>query len=98
MNECDVVRRNEPLLGERQQIVQDSLGAKYTYSFWRPVTAIRDGGNPALIAEPAWTPLAVTPNHPEYPAAHGCVTGTVSSLIKNYFGTRKVHMQGLTNN
>jgi hypothetical protein len=69
------------------------FNAKYTYSFWRPVTAIRaGGGNADLSADPGWTPLGVTPNHPEYPAAHGCVTGTVSSLIRHYFGTRKVHI------
>ena len=65
--------------------------AKYTYSFWRPVTAIpAGGGNPKLAADPAWTPLATTPSHPEYPAAHGCVTGAVATIIKGYFGTPNV--------
>lgn len=69
------------------------FNAKYTYGFWRPVTAIRaGGGNPDLTADPAWTPLGTTPSHPEYPAAHGCATGAVSSLIKDYFGTPKVHV------
>jgi hypothetical protein len=69
------------------------FNAKYTFGFWRPVTAIRaGGGNPDLTADPAWTPLGTTPNHPEYPAAHGCVTGTVSQLIRDYFGTHKVHV------
>ena len=67
--------------------------AKFTYSFWRPVTAIRaGGGNPELTGDSNWTPLGTTPAHPEYPAAHGCVTGAVSSLIKDYFGTSKVHI------
>lgn len=67
--------------------------AKFTYSFWRPVTAIRaGGGNPNLAADPAWTPLGSTPAHPEYPAAHACVTGAISSLIKGYFGTAHVHI------
>lgn len=67
--------------------------AKFTYNFWRPVTAIRaGGGNPELVADLTWTSLGVTPSHPEYPAAHGCVTGAVSSLIKDYFGTSKVHI------
>jgi hypothetical protein len=67
--------------------------AKYQYNFWRPVTAIRDGGgNPNLNADPNWTPLGVTPNHPEYPAAHACATSTVSSLVGDYFGTRKVRI------
>ena len=33
-----------------------------------------------------------TPNHPEYPAAHACVTGVSSSLVEDFFGTRKVHI------
>jgi hypothetical protein len=67
--------------------------AKFTYNFWRPVTAIRaGGGNPNLAADPDWTPLGTTPSHPEYPAAHGCVTATVSSLIQGYFRTQKVHI------
>jgi hypothetical protein len=65
--------------------------AKYTYSFWRPVTAIRaGGGNPKLVGDPAWTPLAATPSHPEYPAAHGCVTGAVAAVLEGYFGTPNV--------
>jgi hypothetical protein len=67
--------------------------AKFTYSFWRPVTAIRaGGGNPDLGGDPSWTPLGTTPSHPEYPAAHGCVTGAVSTLVKDYFGRHKVHV------
>lgn len=67
------------------------MDAKYLYSFWRPVTAIRTGGgNSELAGDPGWTPLAVTPNHPEYPAAHGCVTGALSSIVANYFGTTEV--------
>jgi len=62
--------------------------AKFTFSFWRPVTAIQaGGGNPALTADPTWLPLANTPSHPEYPAAHGCVTGAVSTILAGYFGT-----------
>jgi hypothetical protein len=65
--------------------------AKFSFSFWRPVTAIRaSGGNPNLAGDAAWTPLAATPAHPEYPAAHGCVTGAVSTILASYFGTRKV--------
>jgi len=65
--------------------------AKFFFSFWRPVTAIRaGGGNPALTADPSWLPLANTPNHPEYPAAHGFVTGAVSTILAGYFGTPNV--------
>jgi hypothetical protein len=63
--------------------------AKLFFAFWRPVTAIQaGGGNPALSADPTWLPLAITPSHPEYPAAHGCVTGAVSTVLAGYFGSR----------
>jgi hypothetical protein len=67
------------------------MDGKYHYSFWRPVTAIHGGGgNSELTADPGWTPLAVTPNHPEYPAAHGCATGAVTAIVAGYFGTTEV--------
>lgn len=67
--------------------------AKFTYNFWRPVTAIRaGGGNAKLTGDPNWTPLGTTPAHPEYPAAHGCVTGVISDLIEDYFKTSRVHI------
>jgi hypothetical protein len=65
--------------------------AKFAFSFWRPVTAIRaGGGNADLTADPNWLPLGNTPSHPEYPAAHGCVTGAVSTILAGYFGTPHV--------
>jgi hypothetical protein len=66
---------------------------KYTYHFWRPLAAIpAGGGNAELTADPTWTPLGNTPNHPEYPAAHACITGAVTDLVADYFGTRKLHV------
>jgi hypothetical protein len=67
--------------------------AKYHYSFWRPVTAIPNGdidGNPATIKDPSWMPLLATPNHPEYPSAHSCQTGSYAAGLKNFFGTPNV--------
>ena len=52
--------------------------SKYTYNFWRPITAIRNGdldGNPATDPDAGWTSLVESPPHPEYPCAH-CNTGT----------------------
>lgn len=70
------------------------FNAKYKYGFWRPATAIpAGGGNSDLTADPTWVALGVTPAHPEYPAAHGCVTGSISTLIASFFGTTRVHVQ-----
>jgi hypothetical protein len=69
------------------------FNGKYTYHFWRPWAAIpAGGGNPDALADPTWTPLATTPNHPDYPAAHACITGAVTDLVADYFGTSKVHV------
>jgi hypothetical protein len=66
--------------------------AKYTYNFWRPVTAIRaGGGNPALQPDPDWIGLAITPPHPEYPAAHGCWTSATAKMLEDFNGTVMVH-------
>ncbi len=66
--------------------------SKYTYAFWRPVTAIRaGGGNPNLDADQGWIGLATTPNHPEYPAAHGCLSGSVVTVFQAYFGTDELN-------
>jgi len=63
--------------------------AKFSFNFWRPVTAIRaGGGNPDLVGDPNWSPLGSTPSHPEYPAAHGCGTGAVATILSRYFGTQ----------
>jgi len=67
--------------------------AKYHYGFWRPVTAIQaGGGNADLNADSSWLPLGTTPLHPEYPAAHACITGAVSTVTAGYFGTTRVHI------
>lgn len=69
------------------------MNAKYTYSFWRPVTAIRNAdidGNPDTTPDPNWSPIVTTPNHPEYPSAHGCVTGALAETLAVFFGTSKL--------
>jgi PAP2 superfamily len=64
--------------------------AKYTYMFWRPVTAIRAGdtdGNSATEPDQAWEPFIATPSHPEYPAAHTTVGASVLGFYTVWFGT-----------
>ena len=68
--------------------------AKYHYAFWRPITAIRAGdtdGNEATDGDPAWSPLLpATPNHPEYPSAHSCVTPAGGRVIARFLGTQQI--------
>jgi len=62
--------------------------AKFHFNYWRPVTAIQNGetdSNPQTEPDPAWEPLAVTPNFPEYPSGHTCVTAAVAHTIEDFF-------------
>jgi hypothetical protein len=69
-----------------------SWDAKYTYMFWRPVTAIQAGdtdGNSETEADSAWAPFITTPSHPEYPAAHTTVGGAALGFYTVWFGTNQ---------
>jgi len=93
LNVLDTARLYAMTFTAYSDAVIGCLNAKYHFNFWRPVTAIQQGdsdGNSATVADPSWLPLATTPNHPEYPAAHGCVTGAITTAIAGYFGTRNV--------
>jgi vanadium-dependent haloperoxidase-like protein len=83
------------------------LFAKYHYLFWRPVTAIDptavmadglgpvpgfDDGNPATAEQLGWRPLLVTPNHPEYPAAHGTITSAMAEVLSSFLGTQRFNL------
>jgi hypothetical protein len=66
--------------------------AKYHYEFWRPFTAISAGdGNPGLVADPTWTPLLATPDHPEYPSAHSCLTTALGDTLAAFLHTRAIN-------
>ncbi len=72
------------------------LDSKYYYNFWRPVTVIQVGetdGNSLTEADPSWTPLAVTPPHPEYPAGHGVSSGAVAETLRSFFHTKRITIQ-----
>ena len=63
--------------------------AKYTYNFWRPVTAIRNADlskNPATPRDPSWVPLSDTPLHPEYPCAHCINVSSVGGVLQKVLG------------
>src|SRR4029079_749848 len=57
---------NARLLAELNLAMADgAIGcwtAKYTYTFWRPITAIReDDNNSNTVQDPTWAPLFATP-------------------------------------
>ena len=91
------VTANARLLAIAAMAMDDGLmavfDAKYTYNFWRPVTAIRNGdadGNGAPERDPSWTPFIDTPMHPEYPCAHCIVAGSLGAVLRAELGSGPV--------
>jgi hypothetical protein len=73
--------------------------AKYHYTFWRPITAIRNGdidGNPATDRVATWQPIDTTPLHPEYPCAHCISSGAMGGVIAAILGTENIPEVSLT--
>jgi hypothetical protein len=63
--------------------------AKYTYRFWRPITAIRAAdtdGNPDTTANPSWVPLSATAPDPAYPGAHGTISAAGADVLSWVYG------------
>ncbi|MFF4623443.1 vanadium-dependent haloperoxidase [Nonomuraea jabiensis] len=70
---------------------------KAAWNFWRPVTAIRladTDGNPGTAADPDWTPLLVTPPHPDYTSGHTCFTAASMSALAHFFGRDDIPFSG----
>ena len=66
--------------------------AKYTYQFWRPVTAIQNAAtdtNPDTEPNPTWLPLTTkTAPDPSYPGAHSAISAAGAEVLRFYFGER----------
>jgi hypothetical protein len=63
--------------------------AKFTYNFWRPVTAIRNGdmdGNDATERDAGWTSFNATPMHPEYPSQAAIIAGVAVGIFDAILG------------
>ena len=80
---------NARLLALAAMAMDDGLiavfDAKYTYNFWRPVTAIRNAEGDAR--DPGWTPFIDTPMHPEYPCAHCIVSAALGAVLAAEIGS-----------
>ena len=51
-----------------------------------------DDGNAATVEDPCWRPLMTTPNHPEYPAAHGTNTSAMAEVFSEFLGTDQINL------
>ena len=65
---------------QHEDDLKEGFDAKYSARFWRPVTAIGIG----------WEPLFPTPPFPEYPSAHNCHTGAITTALARFFHTDRV--------
>ncbi len=83
------------------------INSKYRFLFWRPVTAINpsavtadgfgpvpgfDDGNSRTVEDLTWQPLVATPNHPEYPGAHGLNTSAMAEVFSEFLGTENIDL------
>lgn len=59
--------------------------AKYTFQFWRPWQSVP-------TVDPTWAPLLGTPNHPEFPSAHGCLTGALAYSLAKVMRTQRIDL------
>ena len=72
---------------------------KEKYSFWRPITAIREAAgdrNRRTEADPTWLPLVATPPYPEQPSGLSSLAGASVRVLQAFFGTDDVAF-GATN-
>lgn len=71
--------------------------SKYTYNFWRPVTAIRAAAtddNPDTAANPNWLPQAgKTAADPSYPGAHATISAGGAFVLSALFGDKPLELR-----
>ena len=69
---------------------------KYTYAFWRPVTAIRAAdtdGNPDTLVDQNWLPQATkTAADPSYPGAHATISAGAEFVLNAVFGQKPFNL------
>ena len=62
--------------------------AKYTYNFWRPVTAIRSANtddNAQTLPDPNWLPeVGNTTPDPSFPGAHAVISAAAASVLISF--------------
>ena len=63
------------------------VASKNHYNYWRPVTAIRSGG------DATWTPFQITPPNQDYPSGHSIEGGVGAEVLKQLFGTDQVNFK-----
>jgi len=62
--------------------------SKYTYNFWRPISAIRSADAFRITPDPNWLSFLATPPFPEYPSAHNEISGAMAQILISLFGDK----------
>ena len=86
------VRARQPAAAEAAISCWDS---KRDFSFWRPVTAIREANgtaNPATMGAAEWEPLVNTPSYPDYTSGAVNVTTAMTNFPRAVLWHRRVRL------
>jgi len=74
---------------------------KVTYTFWRPLTAIRlanEDTNPDTVEDPTWQPLINNPNYPDHSSGANNISAAATRMFALYFGTDEMTFTVFTTN
>jgi hypothetical protein len=65
-----------------------SWDSKNKYTFWRPITAIREGNSedPRTVGDSSWMPLIVTPPYPDHTSGANNFTAAATGILALFFG------------
>jgi len=71
--------------------------AKYTYNFWRPITAIREATaaiDPKTLPDANWLPeVGNTTPDPSYPGAHAVISAAGAAVLISFFHRDQLKFQ-----
>jgi hypothetical protein len=90
--QISVMRAKYKYLFWRPVSAIDPTSVKPTGDGFGSTPGVSDG-NPLTIEKGGWRPLVTTPNHPEYPAAHGSMTSAMAEVLSTYLGTQAINVQ-----
>ena len=77
-----------------------SWDSKNHYTFWRPITAIREGStdDARMVADASWLPLITTPNYPDHTSGANNFTAAATGILALFFGSDDMTFSVTTTN
>jgi hypothetical protein len=70
----------------------DPTSVKPTGDGYGPSPRGFEDGNSATDIQEGWRPIGATPNHPEYPAAHGSITSAMAEVFSEFAGNSRIDL------